>query len=98
MTGALYDDIKFWSASFFSADALIFAENKKTGDESMGRMLANFASQSKERARQQKQTDKALKRMLLARRKETLTKTSISSTDNGVAEPLSVKSDLQNPD
>ncbi len=64
----------------------------------MGRMLANFASQSKERARQQKQTDKALKRMLLARRKETLTKMSISSADNDVSEPLSVKSNLQTPD
>ena len=49
--------------------------------------MTNYATQAKERARQQKQTDKAAKRML-ARRKKAYGKTSTLNAHSDIAEPI----------
>ncbi len=53
----------------------------------MGKLMSNFGTQAKERARQQKQTDKASKRML-ARRQKAYEKTSAPKTGSETAEPI----------
>jgi hypothetical protein len=53
----------------------------------MGKLMSNFGTQAKERARQQKQTDKASKRML-ARRQRAHAKTSAPKTGSETAEPI----------
>ncbi len=52
----------------------------------MGRSMYNFGKQGKERARQQKQMDKAAKRLLVKQQKANL-KTGTPSTDPAIAEP-----------
>lgn len=53
----------------------------------MGKSMTNCATQAKEKARQQRQTDKAAKRML-ARRKKTYAKTSVPTAHSGLAKPV----------
>ncbi len=53
----------------------------------MGKLMSNFGTQAKERARQQKQIDKASKRML-ARRQRAYAKTGAPKTDSETAEPI----------
>ena len=62
----------------------------------MGKLMSNFGTQVKERARQQKQTDKALKR-LLARRQKAHTKTSAPGTDSETAEPIFTDNIVEKP-
>ncbi len=52
----------------------------------MGRSMYNFGKQTKEKARQQKQLDKASKR-LLAKQQKAEVKTDASSVDAGSAAP-----------
>ena len=53
--------------------------------------MYNFGKQGKEKARQQKQMDKAAKRIMAKQRKANL-KTGTPNTDSVVAEPISTES------
>ena len=53
----------------------------------MGKPMNNSGTQAKERARQQKQADKELKRML-TRRKKTYAKTSAPNAPSDIAESI----------
>ncbi len=53
----------------------------------MGKPMNNCATQAKEKARQQKQIDKASKRMF-TRQKKTLAKTSAPNADSNPVEPI----------
>jgi hypothetical protein len=52
----------------------------------MGKSMFNFGKQSKEKARQQKQMDKAAKRIMAKQQKANL-KTDIPNADSDMAEP-----------
>lgn len=52
----------------------------------MGRSMYNFGKQTKEKARQQKQMDKASKRLLVKQQKADV-KTGVPNADSEVAEP-----------
>jgi hypothetical protein len=52
----------------------------------MGRSMYNFGKQTKEKARQQKQIDKASKRMAAKQQKANM-ETSVPNTDAGTTEP-----------
>jgi len=56
----------------------------------MGKSMSNCGTQAKEKARQQKQTDKASKRML-ARQKKAYIKASLPNADTDIAEPISAE-------
>jgi hypothetical protein len=57
----------------------------------MGKLMSNYGTQVKERARQQKQLDKASKRMF-TRQKRAYAKTSAPNADLASAEPISATS------
>lgn len=52
----------------------------------MGKSMFNFGKQGKEKARQQKQMDKAAKRMMAKQQKANL-KTGTPNADSAIAEP-----------
>ena len=52
----------------------------------MGKSMYNFGKQGKEKARQQKQMDKAAKRIMAKQKKANL-KTGTLNTDSDIAEP-----------
>ena len=52
----------------------------------MGKSMYNFGKQGKEKARQQKQMDKAAKRIMAKQQKANL-KTGTPNTDSDIAEP-----------
>ena len=52
----------------------------------MGKSMFNFGKQGKERARQQKQMDKAAKRLMVKQQKANL-KAGISNAGSAIAEP-----------
>lgn len=52
----------------------------------MGKPMYNFGKQGKEKARQQKQMDKAAKRIMAKQKKANL-KTGTPNTDSDIAEP-----------
>jgi hypothetical protein len=52
----------------------------------MGKSMYNFGKQGKEKARQQKQMDKAAKRIMAKQQKANL-KTGTPNTDTAIAEP-----------
>jgi len=52
----------------------------------MGKSMYNFGKQGKEKARQQKQMDKAAKRIMAKQKKANL-KTGTPNTDSDIAEP-----------
>ena len=52
----------------------------------MGRSMYNFGKQTKEKARQQKQLDKASKRMAAKQQKANM-ETSVPNSDEGITEP-----------
>jgi hypothetical protein len=56
----------------------------------MGKSKFNFGTQIKERARQQKQIDKAAKRMLARQQKKAYT-TSPPKTESDITEPISAE-------
>jgi len=56
----------------------------------MGKSMFNFGKQGKERARQQKQMDKAAKRLMVKQQKAGL-KTGTPNADSAVAEPKSAE-------
>ena len=53
----------------------------------MGKSLFNFGKQGKEKARQQKQMDKAAKRIMAKQQKANLKK-GTPNTDSAIAEPI----------
>lgn len=63
----------------------------------MGKLMSNCETQAKEKARQQKQLDKASKRMF-DRQKRTYAKTSAPHADSAVAEPILATSIAGNAD
>ena len=63
----------------------------------MGKPMNNCATQAKERARQQKQTDKATKRML-SRQKKTHAKTAAPNTESNPAKTVSAGRVAENAD
>ena len=63
----------------------------------MGRTMNNSPTQAKERARQQKQADKELKRML-TRRKKTYAKTSAPHASSDIIESISAGPIIQSAD
>ena len=63
-----------------------------SGSVKMGKSMFNFGKQGKERARQQKQMDKAAKRLMVKQQKAYL-KTGGSGTATGAAEPVPVEQD-----
>jgi len=60
----------------------------------MGKSMFNFGKQGKEKARQQKQMDKAAKRILAKQHKANL-KTGTPNTDTDMAEPGLVEETLK---
>ena len=74
-----------WSASPFSARFLMFAGKIKE-ELKMGKSMYNFGKQGKEKARQQKQIDKASKRIMTKQRKGDI-RTKTPPADPDVAEP-----------
>ncbi|OPY85548.1 MAG: hypothetical protein A4E71_02018 [Smithella sp. PtaU1.Bin162] len=61
----------------------------------MGKLLSNYGTQAKEKARQQKQIDKAAKRML-SRRKKAFIKKIPPTAVAEKAYPLSTEDDIDN--
>lgn len=61
----------------------------------MGRSMYNFGKQTKEKARQQKQIDKAAKRMAAKQQKANNMETSIPSPDLEAAEPGLVEDNVK---
>jgi len=61
----------------------------------MGKMMSNYGTQAKERARQQKQTDKAAKRML-SRQKKAQMKAGTPNAAVEIAEPISAENIVAN--
>jgi hypothetical protein len=55
----------------------------------MGKSMFNFGKQGKEKARQQKQMDKAAKRLMAKQQKANLT-TGTSNADPAIAEPKKI--------
>ena len=61
----------------------------------MGKSMYNFGKQGKEKARQQKQIDKAAKRLLAKQQKANI-KTSTSNADSDIVEPRLVYDIVKN--
>jgi hypothetical protein len=69
----------------------------KWGFKKMGKPMNSSGTQAKERARQQKQADKELKRML-TRRKKTYAKTSAPNVPSDIIESISAGPIIQSAD
>jgi hypothetical protein len=63
----------------------------------MGKSMFNFGKQGKEKARQQKQMDKAAKRMM-AKQQKAILKTGTPNADSAIAEPKLAESVVKNTD
>ena len=61
----------------------------------MGKSMYNFGKRGKERARQQKQIDKAAKRLLVKQQKANI-RTSIPNADSERVEPRSLNDTVEN--
>jgi hypothetical protein len=72
--------------SFFSI-SFVFIRMIKNRSWKVGKHMSNYGTQAKEKARQQKQTDKASKR-ILARQKKAFMKKSPPTTGSETVEPL----------
>jgi hypothetical protein len=73
-----------WSVSLFSAYSLSYKKIKRSFK--MGKSMYNFGKQGKEKARQQKQMDKAAKRIMAKQQKANLI-TATPDADSDIAEP-----------
>ncbi len=75
----------FWTAYFHSKVRLQHLKKGEKQELKMGKSMYNFGNRDKERARQQKQIDKAAKRIMAKQQKANM-KTQTPNADSGITE------------